>query len=141
LTPPAELAPGGDRALPTLADRVENGVSIALLVGMAVLPILEIVGRRVWRTGVPGSGSLVQHATLWIGLLGGAIAARTTGSFRSGISRTGSGSRTGGPVRLRRGGLRRDLPPARGSGLQLVRAEWADTHFIVPFLPFGSRKA
>ena len=64
----------GERPTSTFATRVENGVSVALLVGMALLPILEIVGRRVWRTGIPGSSSLVQHATLWIGLLGGAIA-------------------------------------------------------------------
>ena len=76
MPPPPELALEGDRPPATLADRVENAVSIALLVGMAVLPILEIVGRRVWRTGIPGSGTLVQHATLWIGLLGGAISAR-----------------------------------------------------------------
>jgi len=65
-----------ERPASTIAIRAENAVSVALLVGMALLPILEIVGRRVWRTGVPGSSSLVQHATLWIGLLGGAIAAR-----------------------------------------------------------------
>ncbi|WP_423936641.1 hypothetical protein, partial [Candidatus Deferrimicrobium sp.] len=56
----------GGRAPATLASRVENAVSIGLLVGMALLPVLEIVGRRLWRTGIPGSGALVQHATLWI---------------------------------------------------------------------------
>lgn len=56
--------------------RVENAVSIAVLCAMAILPILEIVGRRLWRTGVPGSTLLVQHGTLWIAFLGAAIAAR-----------------------------------------------------------------
>ena len=73
---PGPSASGGDAPPETLADRIENAVSILLLVGMAVLPLLEIVGRRLWRTGVPGSSALVQHATLWIGCLGGAIAAR-----------------------------------------------------------------
>ena len=63
----------GDRPPATFASRVENAVSIGLLAGMAILPILEIVGRRALRTGIPGSGALVQHATLWVGLLGGAI--------------------------------------------------------------------
>jgi len=56
--------------------RVENAVSIAILCAMAVLPLLEIVGRRLWRTGVPGSAMFVQHGTLWIAFLGAAIAAR-----------------------------------------------------------------
>jgi TRAP-type C4-dicarboxylate transport system permease small subunit len=71
-----EFAPTGDRLPATLSDRIENAASFVLLIGMALLPILEIVGRRAWRTGIPGSSALVQHATLWIGLLGGAIAAR-----------------------------------------------------------------
>lgn len=43
---------------------------------MAVLPLLEIAWRAVFKTGIPGSGPLVQHLTLWVGFLGAAIAAR-----------------------------------------------------------------
>jgi tripartite ATP-independent transporter DctM subunit len=43
---------------------------------MAVLPLLETLGRHLWRSGVPGSAMLVQHGTLWIAFLGAAIAAR-----------------------------------------------------------------
>ena len=43
---------------------------------MAVLPIAEILLRRFAGTGIPGSIPIVQHLTLWVGLLGGAIAAR-----------------------------------------------------------------
>lgn len=50
-------------------------VSLALLT-MAVLPILEILGRRFLGVGVPGSGPIVQHLTLWVGFLGAALAAR-----------------------------------------------------------------
>ncbi len=72
-----ESDPGGAGIAPApLLARVENAVSVALLCVMAVLPILEIVGRRLWRTGVPGSAMLVQHGTLWIAFLGAAIAAR-----------------------------------------------------------------
>ncbi len=119
-----------------LLDRVENAVSVFLLVGMALLPLLEIVGRRLWRTGIPGSNALVQHATLWIGFLGGAIAARD-GRLMS-LGRL--------PDRFRE--------PYRGvlsvfaaavsaavslllawAGVQLVRAEWATPQYVVSFLP------
>jgi len=49
--------------------------SLALLV-MAVLPIAEIVSRRFFGRGIPASGPVVQHLTLWVGFLGAAIAAR-----------------------------------------------------------------
>ncbi|MDA8122894.1 MAG: TRAP transporter large permease subunit [Deltaproteobacteria bacterium] len=126
----------GGAKRPELVDRVENAVSIFLLVGMAALPLLEIVGRRLWRTGVPGSNALVQHATLWIGFLGGAIAARDDRLLSLGRL----------PDRFRE--------PTRGvlvavvaavsaaislllalSGLELVRAEFADGQRVIPFLP------
>jgi C4-dicarboxylate transporter, DctM subunit len=43
---------------------------------MAVLPLAEMVARRFFGVGVPGSGPLVQHLTLWVAFLGAAIAAR-----------------------------------------------------------------
>ena len=43
---------------------------------MVVLPLAEIVSRRVFSRGIPGSGPIVQHLTLWVGFLGAAIAAR-----------------------------------------------------------------
>ena len=41
-----------------------------------VLPLLEIVLRATLQTGISGSNSFVQHMTLVIGMLGGAVAAR-----------------------------------------------------------------
>ncbi len=43
---------------------------------MVLLPVGEIVTRRFLHTGLPGSGAIVQHLTLWVGFLGAAIAAR-----------------------------------------------------------------
>ena len=43
---------------------------------MVLLPILEIIGRRVFSHGIPGSGPVVQHLTLWVGFLGAAMAGR-----------------------------------------------------------------
>src|SRR5688572_11463221 len=41
-----------------------------------VLPLAEIAGRRFLGTGIPGAGPFAQNLTLWVGLLGAAIAAR-----------------------------------------------------------------
>ena len=67
---------------------VEDGIASLALAAMVVLPLAEIVFRRVAGQGIPGSGPFVQHLTLWIGFLGAAIAARegkllalATGSF------------------------------------------------------------
>jgi tripartite ATP-independent transporter DctM subunit len=103
---------------------------------MAVLPLLEIVGRRVWRTGVPGSSALVQHATLWIGLLGGAIAARDGRLLSLGRLT----DRFPKPYRGILAGFTAAVSTAVSillawSGLQLVRAEWADQQVVVPYLP------
>jgi C4-dicarboxylate transporter DctM subunit len=43
---------------------------------MVVLPLAEIVFRRAFGRGIPASGPIVQHLTLWVGFLGAAIAAR-----------------------------------------------------------------
>src|SRR5262249_27982625 len=43
---------------------------------MVLLPLSEIVARRLFGRGIPGSGPIVQHLTLWVGFLGAAIAAR-----------------------------------------------------------------
>ena len=54
----------------------ENSFLSILLGAMAVIPIAEIVLRSTLGFGVPGSGSIVQHLTLAVGMLGGAVAAR-----------------------------------------------------------------
>ncbi|MEK6778910.1 MAG: TRAP transporter large permease subunit [Candidatus Deferrimicrobiota bacterium] len=131
-----ELTSAGGRPRSELLDRVENAVSISLLVGMAALPLLEIVGRRLWRTGIPGSNALVQHATLWIGFLGGAIAARD-GRLLS-LGRLPDRFRE--PYRGILGAAVAAISAAISlllawSGLQLVRAEFADRQHVVPFLP------
>lgn len=58
------------------AARVEDAVSATALTAMAVIPLLEIALRRLFGTGIPGAGPIVQHLVLWVGFLGAAIAAR-----------------------------------------------------------------
>jgi tripartite ATP-independent transporter DctM subunit len=59
-----------------LLSALEDGIAALALAAMVVLPIAEIVVRRLFGVGIPGSGPFVQHLTLWIGFLGAAIAAR-----------------------------------------------------------------
>jgi tripartite ATP-independent transporter DctM subunit len=56
--------------------RLEDAVSATALTAMAVIPLLELVLRRLFGVGIPGAGPIVQHLVLWVGFLGAAIAAR-----------------------------------------------------------------
>jgi len=60
-----------------LAERIENSFSLAVLALMSALPLLEIVTRKWPGGGIPGSFPVIQHLTLWITLLGAALAARS----------------------------------------------------------------
>src|SRR5262249_36776491 len=54
----------------------EDLVASSALLVMVLLPLGEIVARRFFGRGIPGSGPIVQHLTLWVGFLGAALAAR-----------------------------------------------------------------
>jgi C4-dicarboxylate transporter, DctM subunit len=54
----------------------EDALASSILVVMAVLPLVEIALRATAGTGVPGAMPVVQHLTLWIALVGAAMAAR-----------------------------------------------------------------
>src|ERR1022692_2506796 len=54
----------------------ENLLLVAALAAMLLLPVAEIVLRHVFHTDISGSSAIVQHLTLIVGMLGGAIAAR-----------------------------------------------------------------
>jgi len=62
--------------LTTVFARAEDAIASFALLVMMLLPLAEIVSRRVFSRGIPGSGPIVQHLTLWVGFLGAAIAAR-----------------------------------------------------------------
>jgi C4-dicarboxylate transporter, DctM subunit len=54
----------------------EDRLAGAILLVMAILPLVEILLRATSGTGVPGAMAIVQHLTLWIALVGAALAAR-----------------------------------------------------------------
>src|ERR1035437_91190 len=59
-----------------LACQGENLLLVVALAAMLLRPVTEILLRQVFKTGVSGSSAIVQHLTLIVGMLGGAIAAR-----------------------------------------------------------------
>jgi len=56
--------------------RLENGLTMAALAAMMLLPVLEVVLRASVRGGLKASVPIVQHLVLAVCMLGGAIAAR-----------------------------------------------------------------
>jgi tripartite ATP-independent transporter DctM subunit len=64
------------RPIAVRLSRAEDAVASLALLTMVMLPIAEIAARPFTAGGVPGSITIVQHLTLWVGLLGAAIAAR-----------------------------------------------------------------
>src|SRR5882672_3150762 len=56
--------------------QAENLLVVISLAAMMLLPVVEILLRAILKTGLSGSSSIVQHLTLIVGMLGGAIAAR-----------------------------------------------------------------
>ncbi len=59
-----------------IAARAENTLATLALGGIMLLPLGEIVLRRIISTGIPGAAPFTLNLTLWVGLLGAAIAAR-----------------------------------------------------------------
>src|SRR5262249_32508205 len=73
---PRRLPQATPRQVSRIISALEDGIAALALAAMVVLPIAEIIVRRLFGVGIPGSGPFVQHLTLWIGFLGAAIAAR-----------------------------------------------------------------
>jgi tripartite ATP-independent transporter DctM subunit len=62
--------------LKAFATDTENRIASLTLGGIMILPLAEIFSRRFFGAAIPGSGSVAAVLTLWLGMLGGAIAAR-----------------------------------------------------------------
>jgi C4-dicarboxylate transporter, DctM subunit len=59
-----------------LALQIENRVASIALGGLMVLPLAQISARRFLHAAIPGEAAIVSTLTLWLGMLGAAIAAR-----------------------------------------------------------------
>ncbi len=58
------------------AGRTEDAILVIALLVMALIPVVELVGRTWFSIGIPGATEYVQHLTLWIGFLGAMLASR-----------------------------------------------------------------
>ena len=78
LPAPAPAPASAPRAGPwRFVTLLENTVALTVLAAMTVLPIIEVTDRLGSGVGVSGAIVLVQHLTLWIALVGAALAARS----------------------------------------------------------------
>ena len=59
-----------------LAVRGENLLASVALGGIILLPLAEIASRKFLTAAIPGAGAIAANLTLWLGMLGAAIAAR-----------------------------------------------------------------
>src|SRR5260221_5577397 len=59
-----------------LAVTVENRIASLALGGIMVIPLAEILSRKFFGAAIPGSSAYASVLTLWLGMLGAAIAAR-----------------------------------------------------------------
>ena len=64
------------RSAPRLWGGLEDALSAAALLAMAILPVVELLSRAIFNTGIPGSFGYVQHLTLWVAFLGAMVASR-----------------------------------------------------------------
>ncbi|MFP4564076.1 MAG: TRAP transporter small permease, partial [Spirochaetia bacterium] len=56
--------------------RTENVLSYVILSLLSVLPVAEVIVRKVFRTGVPAYTDYTIHLVLWITFIGGMITSR-----------------------------------------------------------------
>jgi C4-dicarboxylate transporter, DctM subunit len=54
----------------------ENRIASLALGGIMIIPLAEIASRKFFGTAIPGSSAYASVLTLWLGMLGAAIAAR-----------------------------------------------------------------
>ena len=59
-----------------IAVGVENRIASLALGGIMVIPLAEIISRKFFETAIPGAAAYASVLTLWLGMLGAAIAAR-----------------------------------------------------------------
>jgi tripartite ATP-independent transporter DctM subunit len=58
------------------AGQIEDAIVATALLVMALIPVVEWVGRAWFSAGIPGATDYLQHFTLWIGFLGAMLATR-----------------------------------------------------------------
>jgi tripartite ATP-independent transporter DctM subunit len=60
----------------TAVRRAENALAVLVLACLSLIPIVEIIARTFFKTGLLGSTEYVQHLVLWVTFVGGMFASR-----------------------------------------------------------------
>ena len=131
--------PAQPRGVDAWAVRAENVLASLAMGGMMLLPLSEIVSRKVFTPACPGP--FAQNLTLWVGMLGAAIAARegklltlATGEFlpKGWIGNHRASHRRLSPApRSRRSSRSAASPSSKATGRRATSSPWA--------CPSGSR--
>jgi len=56
--------------------KIENFTAFCILILLALFPVLEIIFRKIFKTGIPGSSEYIRHLVLWLAFVGGMITSR-----------------------------------------------------------------
>lgn len=72
----ASALPPPKNPLLRAAYRFEDGLICVVFAVMTLLPLLEVLSRKLRGEGLPGSASVVQHLTLWAAFLGALLCTR-----------------------------------------------------------------
>jgi tripartite ATP-independent transporter DctM subunit len=125
-----------------MGQSAEDGLTAAALLAMGVLPVLELVLRTFFRTGVPGSSGYVQHLTLWVGFLGAMIATRERShlTLSTGLEFLPSGLRGGASLVAALVSVA-VVTGLMWASLQLVRAEMASPAIVAGWIPIWAAQA
>jgi tripartite ATP-independent transporter DctM subunit len=78
----ANSSPGFFGRLFWWAGRAEDAILIILLFLMALIPVIERLGRAWVGIGIPGATEYLRHLTLWIAFLGAVLATRENKHLR-----------------------------------------------------------
>ncbi len=68
-----------EAGLPAWRRTLRHGENLLVVIALAVmvlLPCAEILLRKFFKTGIPACAPMVQHLVLFVGMMGGALAAR-----------------------------------------------------------------
>lgn len=101
--------------------KLERWLGVAALTLLSLLPAVEMGLRHSGMAGLPGSSAIVQHLTLWVALLGAALAA-ASGRLLSLSANTFLAERWSGPVRV--------ATSAVAAAVALCMA-WASLQFVL----------
>ena len=56
--------------------KTENGFAFTTLILLSVFPLVEIVMRKFFASGIPGSSAYIQHLVVWATFFGGMVTSR-----------------------------------------------------------------